>query len=62
MTEDELSADNTAVALVGQGTPFTILEGDALKPYLAALKADEDAPPPGTFLLQEPHGHACKRA
>ncbi|BDA47145.1 Proteasome subunit alpha type-1 [Coccomyxa sp. Obi] len=47
VTEDELSAANTAVALVGQGTPFTILEGDALKPYLAALKADEDAAPPG---------------
>ena len=49
MTEDELSAENTAVALVGQGTPFVILEGDALKPYLAALKADEDVIPPGKF-------------
>lgn len=51
VTEDELSADNTAVALVGKGTPFTILEGDALKPYLAALKADDDAPPPGAAQL-----------
>lgn len=51
VTEDELSADNTAVALVGKGTPFTILEGDALKPYLAALKADDDAPPPGATQL-----------
>ncbi len=45
VTEDELSADNTAVALVGKGTPFTLLEGDALKPYLAALKDEDDAPP-----------------
>lgn len=51
VTEDELSADNTAVALVGKGTPFTILEGDALKPYLAALKADDDALPPGAAQL-----------
>ncbi|EIE21739.1 20S proteasome alpha subunit F [Coccomyxa subellipsoidea C-169] len=53
VTEDELSADNTAVALVGEGTAFTILEGDALKPYLAALKADDDAPPPGEGEMAE---------
>jgi hypothetical protein len=48
VTEDELSAENTAVALVGKGTPFTILEGDDLRPHLAALKSEEDAaPPPG---------------
>lgn len=44
VTEDELSADNTAVALVGKGTPFTILEGNDLKPHLATLKAEDDAP------------------
>lgn len=47
MTEDELSADNTAVALVGKGTPFTILEGADLQPHLVTLKAEDDAPPPG---------------
>ena len=67
VTEDELSADNTAVALVGQGTPFTILEGDALKPYLAALKADDDAPPPGASQLPSSTGYrhalkACMKA
>ena len=45
VTEDELSAENTAVALVGEGTPFTILEGKDLEPYLATLKAEEDSAP-----------------
>ena len=45
MTEDELNAENTAVALVGKGTPFTILEGKELEPYLATLKAEEDTAP-----------------
>ena len=49
MTEDELSAENTAVALVGIGTPFTILEGKDLEPYLATLKAEEDTAPGDTF-------------
>ncbi len=52
MTEDELSAENTAVALVGKGTPFTILEGHDLKAHLAALKAEDDAQPPGEPLLR----------
>ena len=45
MTEDELNAENTAVALVGKGMPFTILEGKDLEPYLATLKAEEDTAP-----------------
>ncbi|CAK0785163.1 hypothetical protein CVIRNUC_008369 [Coccomyxa viridis] len=45
VTEDELNAENTAVALVGKGTPFTILEGKELEPYLATLKAEEDTAP-----------------
>jgi len=45
VTEDELSAANTAVALVGKGTPFIILEGKDLEPYLATLKAEEDTAP-----------------
>jgi len=33
---------------VGRGLPFTVLEDEALAPYIAALKAEEDgsAPPP----------------
>lgn len=50
MTEDELNAENTAVALVGKGTPFTILEGKELEPYLATLKAEEDTAP-GLYML-----------
>ena len=54
MTEDELNAENTAVALVGKGTPFTILEGKELEPYLATLKAEEDtAPGLHTFLSSQ---------
>ena len=49
VTEDELSADNTAVALVGEGMPFTILEGKDLEPYLATLKAEEDTAPGDTL-------------
>jgi hypothetical protein len=45
VTEDELNAENTAVAIVGKGTPFTILEGKDLEPYLATLKAEEDSAP-----------------
>jgi len=45
VTEDELSSDNTALALVGKGMPFTILEGDDLKPYLATLQEQEEAAP-----------------
>ena len=45
VTEDELNAENTAVAIVGKGTPFTILEGKDLEPYLANLKAEEDTAP-----------------
>ena len=42
MTEEELSADNAAIGVVGPGTAFTILEGEALQPYLDALKATQD--------------------
>ena len=45
VTEDELNAENTAVAIVGKGTPFTIVEGKDLEPYLATLKAEEDTAP-----------------
>ena len=54
VTEDELNAENTAVALVGKGTPLTILEGKELEPYLATLKAEEDtAPGLHTFLSSQ---------
>jgi hypothetical protein len=42
---------NTAVAIVGAGTPFTILEDEGIEPYISALKEEEgpmavEAPPP----------------
>ena len=54
VTEEELCADNAAVGMVGEGTPFTILEGDALQPYLDALKAVQDAAPGARFPLYSP--------
>ena len=44
VTEEELSADNAAVGVVGQDMPFTIIDGEALHPYLDALKADQNPP------------------
>ena len=51
VTEEELSADNAAVGVVGEGMPFTILEGEALQPYLDALKSTQDAGPGGNSKL-----------
>lgn len=40
MTDGELTKDNMSVAIVGKGTPLTLLEDADLEPHLAAL-ADE---------------------
>ena len=40
MTDGELTKDNMSVAIVGKGTPLTLLEDTDLEPHLAAL-ADE---------------------
>ncbi|KAK9843838.1 hypothetical protein WJX81_008485 [Elliptochloris bilobata] len=40
VTDGELTKDNVSVALVGKGTPLTLLEDADLEPHLAAL-ADE---------------------
>ena len=42
MTDGELTKDNVSVALVGAGTPLTLLEDAELEPHLAALR-DEGA-------------------
>ena len=55
VTEEELNADNAAVGVVGEGMPFTILEGEALQPYLDALKSTQDAGPGGNSRLP----HCC---
>lgn len=39
--DTELSSENTAVAIVGKGTDFTIYEDDDVKPYLAMIDEDE---------------------
>lgn len=33
----ELDTKNTAIGVVGKGIPFTIITGDAVAPYLAAV-------------------------
>jgi hypothetical protein len=43
--EGDITKDNVAVAVVGKGQPFTMLEGDALAPFVAQMEAD--APPEG---------------
>ena len=36
--DGELTQENCTVAIVGKGLPLVILEGDALKPHIDALK------------------------
>jgi len=38
---EPLSAKNCSIGIVGEGMPFTIIEGDQLQPYLSGL--DEEA-------------------
>jgi 20S proteasome subunit alpha 6 len=40
--DTDLTVENTAIAIVGKDTPFTIFEDEAVKPYLACLD-EEDA-------------------
>ena len=47
----ELTAANAAVAVVGKGTAFKIIEDDEIQPYIDMIDA-EDAPAP------EPAGDA----
>lgn len=43
LQDGDLTELNCTVAVVGEGTPFTILEGEALAPYVAAVKEEEEA-------------------
>ena len=38
VSDGELTQENCTVAIVGKGLPLVILEGDALKPHIDALK------------------------
>lgn len=38
LADGELTSANTAVAVVGRGTVFTLLEDDTVAPYITALK------------------------
>jgi len=43
VTDGELTKDNVSIALVGAGTPLTLLEDAELEPHLAALRDDPRA-------------------
>mmetsp|Transcript_0 Transcript_0/g.1 ORF Transcript_0/g.1 Transcript_0/m.1 type:complete len:287 (+) Transcript_0:130-990(+) len=43
LSDGELTAANTAVSVVGKGMLFTVLEGDDIAPYIAALREEEGA-------------------
>lgn len=43
LSDGELTSANSTVAIVGKGTPFTILEDDAIAAYIEALKEEEGA-------------------
>jgi 20S proteasome subunit alpha 6 len=43
--DTDLTVDNTSIAIVGKGMPFTIFEDDAVAPYLDLLDAVEEAAP-----------------
>uniref|UniRef100_A0A7S0R6S1 Proteasome subunit alpha type n=1 Tax=Chlamydomonas leiostraca TaxID=1034604 RepID=A0A7S0R6S1_9CHLO len=50
LSDGELTPANSAIAIVGKGTPFTILEDEGIAPYIAALREEEgpmavEAPP-----------------
>lgn len=50
LSDGKLTAANTAVSVVGKGTPFTILEDDGIAPFIASLEEEEgsmavEAPP-----------------
>lgn len=40
LAEGELDSKNATVAVVGDGTPFTVLEGEDLQPFLEAIAAE----------------------
>lgn len=40
LAEGELDSKNATVAVVGEGTPFTVLEGEDLLPFLEAIAAE----------------------
>jgi len=41
-----LTSKNTTIAYVGSDSKFTILDDDAVRPYVAQLEQNEDAPEP----------------
>ena len=43
VTDGELTKDNVSIALVGAGTPLTLLEDAELEPHLAALRDEPRA-------------------
>lgn len=46
LQDAELSSKNCSVAIVGKGLSFTLLEDDAVAPYVDALKEEEGAAAP----------------
>jgi len=62
-TGTELTSANAAIGFVSEGQAFTIMENDAIKPYLDAIKKDEvpaaapaaaaDAPAGGAAAMDE---------
>eukprot|EP00744_Colponema_vietnamica_P000879 GILI01001520.1.p1 GENE.GILI01001520.1~~GILI01001520.1.p1 ORF type:complete len:290 (+),score=90.80 GILI01001520.1:88-870(+) len=54
-TDDELSAKNVSVAVVGKEEAFKIIEGDALLPYVSAIK---DADMQTESMAEEPAADA----
>lgn len=40
LAEGELDSKNATVAVVGEGTPFTVLEGEDLLPFLEAIASE----------------------
>ena len=54
--EKELDVRNTVVGVVGAGCPFTLIEGEALAPFLLGLGA---AAPAGTVAAAEEEGEGA---
>ena len=54
--EGEITKSNVAVAIVGKDQPFTMLEGDALEPFVAQIDAAQAAEDEGGAAAEAPAG------
>jgi 20S proteasome subunit alpha 6 len=50
----ELDSKSASIAIVGKGTPFQIIEGSALQPYLDSIEVEGEVEDSGDALVADP--------